>query len=103
MNVEDPFDLPEVYKLTRSKLRCELFSDPKTGVALFSSDNSLRTAASCKYLAVDATFEYSGKKAGEWISLAFALMEKKEAANYEMIFNAIKEQWNRLAVWTVFA
>uniref|UniRef100_A0A915EH21 Diacylglycerol kinase type I N-terminal domain-containing protein n=1 Tax=Ditylenchus dipsaci TaxID=166011 RepID=A0A915EH21_9BILA len=40
---------------------------------------------------VKNVFQVFRENAGEWISLAFTLMEKKEAASYEMIFNAIKE------------
>jgi hypothetical protein len=41
--------------------RWQLFSDRGVGVALFSSDRSLKSAAKCKYLAFDSTFEVCPK------------------------------------------
>uniref|UniRef100_A0A915D8R8 Uncharacterized protein n=1 Tax=Ditylenchus dipsaci TaxID=166011 RepID=A0A915D8R8_9BILA len=61
LNVEDPFELPEIYKNTRAQERWELLSDRSNGIALFFSDRSLLVASQCKYLAVDATFEVCPK------------------------------------------
>ena len=48
------------------------------------------------------TVLFPGQNGDEWISLAFALMKKKDASSYELVFSCIKEQWRFLGVEPVF-
>lgn len=58
LTVNDPFDLPEVYKKTKlSGERWQLMADKEKGILFMCSDNDLRLASKCKFLACDGTFD----------------------------------------------
>lgn len=62
LTIEDPFNLPDAYKVTKGfGDRWLLEVDETNGVVFFASDMQLLAAAKCKYIGWDGTFDVCSK------------------------------------------